>query len=393
MTTRRMALVGNEAVALAWKQIRPHVVAAYPITPSTQIMERFSQYVADGEVDTEFLPVESEHSALSACVGAAAAGARVLTATSSQGLALMHEVLYVTSGLRLPIVMNVGTRALSAPINIHGDHSDVMGSRDAGWIQVFARSVQEAYDRTILAVRVAERARLPVMVCLDGFLLTHSLELVEVYPDEAVQAFLGEGPRDGYSLLSEEPITVGPLALPDSYMEFRRALAEAHLRALRILEEETQAFNAHFGRSLPALVEPFEMEDAEAAFVLLGAYADVVEEAVQRWRERGRRFGMVRLVAFRPFPVEELQKALGHLSEVVVLERADTLSGQGGPLGIEVRAALYGLPRHPQVTDVIFGLGGRELRDAELDAFLEAGPRGGVVYLGVREEGDVSQST
>ncbi|MCS7173495.1 MAG: pyruvate ferredoxin oxidoreductase [Armatimonadetes bacterium] len=385
VAARRMALVGNEAVALAWRQIRPHVVAAYPITPSTQIMERFSQYVAEGEVDTEFLPVESEHSALSACVGAAAAGARVLTATSSQGLALMHEVLYIASGLRLPIVMNVGTRALSAPINIHGDHSDVMGARDAGWIQLFARSVQEAYDRTILAVRVAERARLPVMVCLDGFTLTHSLEPVEVYPDEAVQAFLGEGPQGGYSLLGEEPITVGPLALPDSYMEFRRALAEAHARALRILEEETEAFGAHFGRRLPALMEPFEMEDAEVAVVILGAYADVVEEAVRRWRERGERLGMVRLVVFRPFPTEELRKALARAPEVVVLERADTLSGLGGPLGVEVRAALYDLADRPRVTDGIFGLGGRELRDRELDAFLRDGPRGGVIYLGVEE--------
>ena len=391
LPTRRMALVGNEAVALAWKQIRPHVVAAYPITPSTQIMERFSQYVAEGEVDTEFVPVESEHSALSACVGAAAAGARTLTATSSQGLALMHEVLYIASGLRLPIVMNVGTRALSAPINIHGDHSDVMGSRDAGWIQMFARSVQEAYDRTILAVRVAERARLPVMVCLDGFTLTHSLEPVEVYPDEAVQAFLGEGPTGGSSLLDGEPITIGPLALPDVYMEFRKALADAHARALRLLEEETEAFNAHFGRGLPALLEPFEMEDAEDAVVILGAYADVVEEAVRRWRERGRRLGMVRLVVFRPFPAEELRRVLARTTEVVVLERADTLSGQGGPLGIEVRAALYGLPTPPRITDAIFGLGGRELRDAELDGFLEAGPRGRVVYLGAKEAGDVPE--
>ncbi|MDR7415009.1 MAG: pyruvate ferredoxin oxidoreductase [Armatimonadota bacterium] len=391
VATRRVALTGNEAVALAWKQIRPHVVAAYPITPATQIVERFSQYVADGEVDTEFIPVESEHSALSACVGAAAAGARVLTATASQGLALMHEILYVASGLRLPIVMNVGTRALSAPINIHGDHSDVMGSRDAGWVQMFARTVQEAYDRTILAVRVAERARLPVMVCLDGFTLTHSLEPVEVYPDEAVQAFLGEGPRDGSSLLGEEPITVGPLALPDSYMEFRRALAEAHARALRILEEETEAFHVHFGRDLPALLEPFGMEDAEESVVILGAYADVVEEAVRRWRERGRRLGMVRLVVFRPFPAEELRRVLARTSEVVVLERADTLSGLGGPLAVEVRAALYDLAERPRLTDAIFGLGGRELRDAELDAFLEAGPRGRVVYLGLKEAGDVPE--
>jgi len=383
MTGRRMGLTGNEAVALAWKQIRPHVVAAYPITPATQIVERFSEYVAQGEVDTEFVATESEHSALSACVGAAAAGARVLTATASQGLALMHEILYVASGLRLPIVMNVANRALSAPINIHGDHSDTMGSRDAGWVQVYARNVQDAYDRTLLAVWVAERARLPVMVCLDGFTLTHSLEPVEVYPDEAVRAFLGEGPTDGYTLLGGEPITVGPLALPDSYMEFRRALAAAMERVPEVLEEGARAFREHFGRTLPPLVEAQGTEDAEVVLLVMGSYADLVEQAAVRARVRGQRAGFVRVVTFRPFPAGALRDLLGGAGEVVVLERADTLSGLGGPLGVEVRAALYDLARRPRVTDAIFGLGGRELRDEELDALLRAGPPGGVVYLGV----------
>ncbi len=380
---RRVGLTGNEAVALAWKQIRPHVVAAYPITPATQIVERFSEYVAQGEVDSEFVPTESEHSALSACVGAAAAGARVLTATASQGLALMHEILYVASGLRLPIVMNVANRALSAPINIHGDHSDTMGSRDAGWVQVYARSVQDAYDRTLLAVWVAERVRLPVMVCLDGFTLTHSLEPVEVYPDEAVRAFLGEGPPDGYTLLGGEPITVGPLALPDSYMEFRRALAAAMERVPRVLEEGTRAFREAFGRDLPPLVEARGVEDAEVAVVILGSYADAAEQAALRARVRGRRAGYVRVVTFRPFPAEALQEALLGVQEVLVLERADTLSGLGGPLGVEVRAALYELEPRPRVTDAIFGLGGRDLRDEELDALLRGRLPGGVLYLGV----------
>jgi pyruvate ferredoxin oxidoreductase alpha subunit len=381
--TRRVGLTGNEAVALAWKQVRPHVVAAYPITPATQIVERFSEYVAHGEVDTEFVPVESEHSALSACVGAAAAGARVLTATASQGLALMHEVLYIASGLRLPIVMNVANRALSAPINIHGDHSDTMGSRDAGWVQVYARNVQDAYDRTLLAVWVAERARLPVMVCLDGFTLTHSLEPVEVYPDEAVREFVGEAPPDGYTLLGGEPITVGPLALPDSYMEFRRALAAAMERVPRVLEEGVRAFRQHFGRDLPPLVEAKGTEDADVALVIMGSYADSAEQAALRGRVRGQRAGLVRVVTFRPFPAAALREALAGARDVVVLERADTLSGLGGPLGVEVRAALYGLPQAPRVTDVIFGLGGRELRDAELDALLRSELPGGVVYLGV----------
>lgn len=384
--TRRMGLTGNEAVALAWKQIRPHVVAAYPITPATQIVERFSEYVAQGEVDTEFVPVESEHSALSACVGAAAAGARVLTATASQGLALMHEVLYIASGLRLPIVMNVANRALSAPINIHGDHSDTMGSRDAGWVQIYARNVQDAYDRTLLAVWVAERARLPVMVCLDGFTLTHSLEPVDVYPDEAVQEFLGEGPTEGYTLLGGEPITVGPLALPDSYMEFRRALAKAMERVPRVMEEGVAAFRQSFGRDLVPLVETRGTEDAELALVVMGSYADAAEQAALRARVRGLRAGLVRVVTFRPFPAEPLRKALQGVREAVVLERADTLSGLGGPLSLELRAALYDLPARPRVSDVIFGLGGRELRDEELDALLRDGPRGGVVWLGVEAD-------
>lgn len=383
MSRRRVGLTGNEAVALAWKQIRPHVVAAYPITPATQIVERFSEYVAQGEVDTEFVPAESEHSALSACVGAAAAGARVLTATASQGLALVHEVLYIASGLRLPIVMNVANRALSAPINIHGDHSDTMGSRDAGWVQIYARNVQDAYDRTLLAVWVAERARLPVMVCLDGFTLTHSLEPVEVYPDEAVREFLGEAPPDGYTLLGGEPITVGPLALPDSYMEFRRALAAAMDRVPEVLQEGVRAFRAHFGQDLPPLVDARGTEDAEVALVVLGSYADAVEQAALRARVRGQRAGFVRVVTFRPFPTAPLREALRGVREVVVLERADTLSGLGGPLGVEVRAALYDLEVRPRLTDVIFGLGGRELRDEELDGLLRAGPPGDVVYLGV----------
>lgn len=383
----RVGLTGNEAVALAWRQIDPDVVAAYPITPSTQIVERFSQHVADGEVRTQFVPVESEHSAMSACVGASAAGARAMTATSSQGLALMHEVLYLASGLRLPIVMAVANRALSSPINIHGDHSDAMGSRDAGWIQMYCRNVQDVYDRTILAVRIAERARLPVMVCLDGFTLTHSLEPVEPYSDEEVREFVGEGPTDGYSLLGGgEPITVGPLALPDSYMEFRRALAAAMDRARQVIASETEAFNARFGRALPAFVETFEMDDAETALLLMGSYTDIVQDAVGRWRRRGQRLGLVRLVTFRPFPAGEVARALGRVPSLFVLERADTLSTLGGPVGIEVRAALYDRVVRPAVTDVVFGLGGRELRDADLDELLRSPRAGhGARYLGVRE--------
>ncbi len=390
VTTRRLGLTGNEAVALAWRQINPDVVAAYPITPSTQIVERFSQYVADGAVTTQFVPVESEHSAISACVGASACGARVMTATSSQGFALMHEILYIASGLRLPIVMAVANRALSAPLNIHGDHSDTMGSRDAGWIQLFARNVQETYDLTILAVRIAERARLPVMVCLDGFTLSHSLEPIAMYPDEAVREFVGPGPTAGYALLSQaEPITIGPLALPDAYMDFRRALAEAMGRAFVVIEEETSAFNAQFDRALPAFLEASRMDGADSAVVLLGSSADIIDEAISRWRGQGRSVGLVRLITFRPFPESLLAITLAPMKRVIVMERADTLNTMGGPLGIELRAALYAQGPKPAVSDVIFGLGGRELREADLDQvlqILDVGEIGGVRYLGVGEE-------
>lgn len=390
LATRRMGLTGNDAVAFAWRQINPDVVAAYPITPSTQVVERFSRYVADGAVTTQFVPVESEHSAMSACIGASASGARVMTATSSQGLALMHEVLYIASGLRLPIVMAVANRALSAPINIHGDHSDAMGSRDAGWIQLYARDVQEVYDLTILGVRIAERARLPLMVCLDGFTLSHSLEPVKTYTDEAVRGFVGAGPVGGYALLGgTEPLTIGPLALPDAYMDFRRALAEAMGQALTVIEAETQAFNAYFGRTLPLFLETVGLDEAESAVLLMGSYADTVSEAVARWRAAGRSVGLVRLVSFRPFPESLLAITLAPMTSVIVMERADTLSTLGGPLGIEVRAALYrGGPR-PAVTDVIFGLGGRELREHDLKQvaqMLEAGAIGAVRYLGVGDD-------
>lgn len=386
----RRGLTGNDAVALAWRQINPDVVAAYPITPSTQIVEHFSEFVAAGEVTTQFIPVESEHSAMSACIGAAASGARVMTATSSQGLALMHEVLYVASGLRLPIVMAVANRALSAPLNIHGDHSDAMGSRDSGWLQFFAKDVQEAYDLTILAVRIAERARLPVMVGLDGFTLSHSLEVMTPYPDGAVREFVGPGPVDAYGFLAGgPPVTIGPLALPDAYMDFRRAHAEAMARTLEIIESETHAFNAHFDRTLPAFVETSGMDDAEAAIVMMGSYAGAVGEAVTKWRAQGRRVGLVRLVTFRPFPQSVLTLALTNAEAVAVMERADTLSTMGGPLGIEVRAALHSEGLRQPVTDIIFGLGGRELTPDGLEQvaeMLEVGEVDGVRYLGTGEE-------
>ncbi|MBI3990241.1 MAG: pyruvate ferredoxin oxidoreductase, partial [candidate division NC10 bacterium] len=258
-----VASTGNTAVAYAMRQIEPEVVAAYPITPSTQVMEAFSQFVADGVVQTELVPVESEHSAMSACIGAAAAGGRAMTATSSQGLALMHEVLYIASGLRLPVIMAVANRALSAPINIHGDHSDALGSRDAGWIQLYAENVQEVYDSVIQAVRIAEDqgVRLPVMVCMDGFTLSHTVERLEVLEDEAVKAFVGE-PVTVHPLLDlEHPVTYGPMVLPDYYTELKHQQREAMAAAPEVIQEIGKEFGRAFGRFY-GLLEPYRLEDA-----------------------------------------------------------------------------------------------------------------------------------
>ncbi|MDR7480917.1 MAG: pyruvate ferredoxin oxidoreductase [Armatimonadota bacterium] len=391
VTTReRLGLTGNDAVALAWKQIDPDVVAAYPITPSTGIVERFSQYVADGEVGTIFVPVESEHSALSACVGAAIAGARVTTATSSQGLALMHEVLFIAAGLRLPITMAVANRALSAPLNIHGDHSDAMASRDAGWVQLYVRDVQEAYDTTIMAVRIAETARVPVMACLDGFSVSHALEPVQVHDDEAVRAFLGT-PVATYPLLNGQPITVGPLALPDAYMEFKRAQAEGMAQALGTVGDVTRAFNQTFGTRVPALLEVAGAPDAETAVLVMGSAADLVADALGRWEAQGRKVALVRLRLYRPFPAEVVRAVLAPYRRVAVLERADSLSTLGGPLMVDTAAALYGAVSPPRLFNRIFGLGGRDLRleDLEQVAALLLGETDGppVAYLGVAGDG------
>lgn len=357
-----IAATGNMAVAFAMRQIEPDVVAAYPITPSTQVMEAFSQFVADGVVRTELVPVESEHSAMSACIGAAAAGGRAMTATSSQGLALMHEVLYIASGMRLPIVMAVANRALSAPINIHGDHSDALGSRDAGWIQLYAESVQEVYDSVIQALKIAEdpRVRLPVMVCMDGFTLSHTLERLELLEDDEVQGFIGE-PKPFHPVLDlEHPVTYGPLVLPDYYTELKYQQREAMEAASGVIREVSEEFGRSFGRSY-GLLEPYRLEDADVALVLMGSAAGVAKEAVDVLRARGVRAGLLRVRVFRPFPVREVCASLRSVKAVAVLDRADAPGAQGGPLFLDVRSALYEEERRPTCFNRIYGLGGRDL--------------------------------
>ncbi len=392
--TTRMALTGNEAMAFAMKQINPDVVAAYPITPATQIVELFSKYVADGEVDTEFVPVESEHSAMSACVGASAAGARVMTGTASQGLALMHEILYIASALRLPITMCVVNRTLSAPINIHCDHSDTMGSRDAGWIQIYTENVQEAYASTIVGVRTAEKANLPVMVTTDGFVLSHGMESLDVFDDEDVREFLGQR-KPLYNVLDvDNPITVGPLDLQDYFFEHKRGQIEAMFEAKKHIYDAHREFAEFFGVELPVFMEPYRLDDAEYAIVVLGSSAGTGKEVVDDLRdEKGMKVGLLRLRIFRPFPYEELQQVLGKVKYLAVMDRADSLNTMGGPVATEIARALYHFSERPIIHSFVYGLGGRDVPPENFYEVIEkmqwiaAGntPDRMVTYVGVRE--------
>ncbi len=366
----KMALTGNEAYAYAMKQINPDVVAAYPITPATEIVQIFSKYVADGTVDTEFVPVESEHSAMSACVGASVAGARVMTGTSSQGLALMHEILYIAAALRLPIVTAVVNRALSAPINIHGDQSDTMGSRDSGWIQIYTENADEAYHSVIMAIKIAETANLPAMVMLDGFIISHEMEVVNTLPDEAVKEFIGER-KPLYNLFDfNNPITIGPLDLQDYYFEHKRQQMEAMFNAKKIIPEITAEYNEKFGTNIPAFVEPYRLDDAEYAVVALSSAAGTMKEVIDAWREKGEKVGLLRLRIARPFPYEEIRKYLGGLKAVGVMDRAESHSTQGGPMLQEIKAALYDLDKRPRMTGFVFGLGGRDFDDEQANTIL-----------------------
>ncbi|MBI5328300.1 MAG: pyruvate ferredoxin oxidoreductase [Deltaproteobacteria bacterium] len=361
MTKAQIGLTGNSAIAYAMKQINPDVCPAYPITPSTAVVEEFSSYVADGKVDTEFITVESEHSAMSACIGASAAGARVMTATSSQGLALMWEMLYIASGMRLPIVLTDVNRALSAPINIHCDHSDSMGARDSGWIQIYSETVQEAYDNLFQAVRIAENEKvlLPVMVCLDGFITSHAIENISLIDDDDIRQFIGEYKAQHPLLDTDHPVTYGAMTLPDTYIEFKRQQSEAITRAKDVVSEIGKEFGKRFGREY-GLMEEYKLDDAEAVIVILSSAAGTTKVAVDELRKAGKKVGILKPRLFRPFPFKEIADALKNVKAVAVLDRADSMSGFGGPLFNEVRSALYELEKRPKVVSRIFGLGGRD---------------------------------
>jgi len=352
-----IAKTGNEAAALAMKQINPDVVAVYPITPATEIMQIFAQYVADGEVDTEFIPVESEHSALSACVGSCAAGARTMTATSSQGLALMFEILNIASGLRLPIVMCVVNRALSAPINIHGDHSDVMGVRDCGWIQIYSETVQEVYDNLIIGIKIAETSFLPVIVNMDGFILSHCMEPFKKESSLKIKKFLGQ-PKFLYSLLKDK-ITVGAIDFQDYYFEHKKQESEAMIEAKKNIEKIDRQFKTVFGRRY-SFFEDYKLSDAEIVIIAAGSTAGTVKEVVDNLRSHQQKVGLLKIRIFRPLPYQELRNVLKDKKVIAILDKADSYNSFSGPLASEIRNLLYSYSK-AKIIDYVYGLGGRDL--------------------------------
>lgn len=364
-----VAMTGNEAVADAMRQINPDVVAAYPITPATEVVQIFSSYAADGRVDTEMVLAESEHSAMSATIAASAAGARAMTATSSQGLMLMHEMLYIASGTRQPIVMPVVNRAVAAPLNIHCDHSDTMGSRDAGWIQIYSENSQEAYDNLIQAVRIAEHAKVqvPVAVMMDGFIISHGMENVFTLPDEVVKEFIGVR-KPSYPLLDvDNPVTFGPVDFTDFYFEHKRQQFEAMLEAKKAILEVAEEFAKISGNSY-GFFETYQLEDAEIAIVVMSSAAGTTRHTIDRLRRQGMKVGMLKPRVFRPFPAKEYAEALKDVPVVAVMDRTDSFTGEGGPLYAELRSALYDYEKRPTMVNYIYGLGGRDVRVESIES-------------------------
>ena len=391
---KRVAMTGNEAVANGMRQINPDVVAAYPITPQTDIVQFYSAFGADGLVQTEMVTVESEHSAMSATIGASAAGSRAMTATSSQGLALMYEMLHIASGYRLPIVMPVVNRALSSPINIHCDHSDTMGALTTGWIQIYSESAQEAYDNLIQAVRIAEHPDvfLPVMVCQDGFITSHGIENLSILSDEVVKEFVGEYKPQISVLDIHNPIAVGPLQLQDYYTETKAQEAQAMARAKKVILDIAEEYEKISGRKY-GLFEEYKMDDAERVVVVLNSTAGTAKAVVDELRAKGEKVGLLKPRVLRPFPGDELVEALSSAKAVAVMDRAETYSTRGGQVFTEIRAAFYESNKRPLMRDYIFGLGGRDTTTreikrvfADLAADLERGQVDKLVtHLDVRE--------
>ena len=365
----RERLSGNEAVATAMKQINPDVVAAFPITPSTEIPQYFSTFVANGSVDTEFVAVESEHSAMSACIGAEAAGSRAMTATSANGLSLMWEMIYIASSLRLPIVMNLVNRAVSGPLNIHNDHSDAMGVRDAGWIMLFSENNQEAYDNNLMAHKIAENkdVQLPIMICQDGFITSHSIENIELENDEDVKKFVGEYHPEHYLLNKKEPMAIGPLDLQAYLFEHKAQQGNAMKAAKQVILDVSKEFEKWTGRHYD-LFEEYKLDDAEIAIVCMNSTAGTTKAVVDKLREQGVKAGLLKIRVYRPFPGEEVAKALSHLKAVAVLDKSDSLNAIGGALFEDVVSSMYVAKQNVPVVNYVYGIGGRETTEKEINS-------------------------
>ena len=365
----RERLSGNEAAATAMKQINPDVVAAFPITPSTEIPQYFSTFVANGSVDTEFVAVESEHSAMSACIGAESAGARAMTATSANGLSLMWEMIYIASSLRLPIVLSLVNRAVSGPLNIHCDHSDAMGVRDSGWIMLFSENNQEAYDNLLMAHRIAENedVMLPLMVCQDGFITSHSIENIELEDDEKVKEFVGTYKPKHYLLNDKEPIAVGPLDLQSFLFEHKAQQAEAMKNAKEVILKVSEDFEKWTGRHY-GLFEEYKLNDAEIAIVCMNSTAGTTKFVIDELRNKGIKAGLLKLRVYRPFPGKEIANALSHLKAIAVLDKADSLNAIGGALYSDVASSMYTENIHVPMVNYIYGIGGRDTKSTDIES-------------------------
>lgn len=387
-------LSGNEAVAYAIRQVNPDVMPAFPITPSTEIPQMVSTYIANGQMETEFIPVESEHSAMSAAIGASAAGARTMTATSSAGLALMWEELLLAASNRLPIALTLVNRTLSGPININCDHTDGMGARDTGWIQIYAENNQEVYDNYIQAFRIAEHkdVRLPIMICQDGFITSHAVQNISLMPDEPVREFVGTYEPEEFLLNPHRPVSAGPYAETDFVMEARKNQRQAMENAKQVILDVGREYGGISGREY-GLFEAYRTEDADCIMLLMGSAAGTAKEAVDELREQGKKVGVLKLRVFRPFPAEEIAEVLKGAKAAAILDRSESYSGGAGVLGSEVMAALYRTHADTLAVNYVYGLGGRDFTTADAaGVFAELGEAltGGTEipqyqYIGLRQ--------
>ncbi len=375
--SRRIGLEVSLAVSEAASACDVDVIAAYPITPQTHIVEHLSELVAQGTLDAEFVPVESEHSAISACVGAAAAGARCFTSSASQGIALMHEILFIVPALRLPMVMAVANRALSGPISIWNDHSDVMAQRDTGWISLFAENGQDAFDLTCLAFRISEdhRVQLPVMVNLDGFTLSHVIEPIELLSRDEVAKFLPDF-VPAHRLDPDRPMSMGLVGVPEVYTEARYAVEDAVLNSPAVIAEAFTEWADRFGRRYD-VIETYRTEDAETILVTMGSTSETAMTAVDHMRQAGAKVGLVRIRLWRPFPMEAFKIAVAGAKTLAVMDRCLPFGGQGGPVATEVRSLFYAAGGGPRVVGFIAGLGGRDVRRVDFEEMVDLAGRPG----------------